>query len=233
MKTTKVYDIPTRLFHWLFAGLFIGATLITKTIDEESPLYAYHMLIGMTMLLIVILRVLWGIMGSRWARFSSFRLKPVELLQYVKDLLFSKTKRYVGHNPASSWATVVMFGLTVGLSATGYMMTQEVNRDFFKEIHEFCANAFIVVVIAHILGIFFHTFRHREAIGMSMIHGKKEVPTEAKSIQNTHFFAGVVFLCLVAAFVFYLYKNYDSQTQQLNLFNRTLQLGETEHTDHE
>jgi len=123
MNKKKIYDIPTRLFHWLFAGLFISAFLIAKNIDDDSPIYAYHMLIGMTMTVTVLLRIVWGIIGSRWAKFSSFALQHYALLGYTKDIFISKTKRYIGHNPASSWAALIMMALTFGLAGTGYMMT--------------------------------------------------------------------------------------------------------------
>ena len=65
MKKTKVYDLPTRLFHWLFAGLFLSAFLIAKVIDDDSPSYSYHMLLGVILGMIVFLRIIWGFVGSK------------------------------------------------------------------------------------------------------------------------------------------------------------------------
>lgn len=124
-----------------------------------------------------------------------------------------------------------MMALTFGLAGTGYMMTQDINSHFFKEIHELCANAFIVVVIAHIAGILFHTLRHKENIGLSMIDGKKAVSAEEKGIPNTHLLSGIVFVCLVGVFALHLYKNYDNSTQTLTMFGRDLHLGDTQQAD--
>lgn len=74
MKTTKVYDLPTRIFHWLFAATFVGAFFIAKVIDDDSPSYVFHMLLGLVLVLTVALRVVWGVVGSRYARFSSLSL---------------------------------------------------------------------------------------------------------------------------------------------------------------
>jgi cytochrome b561 len=59
MDKAKVYDLPTRLFHWLFAGLFIAAFAIAKLIDDESPWFSQHMLLGMTLFVTTLLRVVW------------------------------------------------------------------------------------------------------------------------------------------------------------------------------
>jgi len=87
------------------------------------------------------------------------------------------------------------------------------------------------VVIAHIAGILFHTLRHKENIGLSMIDGKKAVPVEEKEIQKTHLLSGIVFVCLVGFFAIYLYRNYDSHTQDLTVFGRVLHLGDSKQSD--
>ena len=231
MEKIKVYDLPTRIFHWLFAALFIAAFFIAKTIDDDSPVYSYHMLLGLTLAFSVILRAIWGFFGSRYARFSSFVLNPVDLVSYAKNLLTSKTQRYLGHNPASSWAALVMMGLSLGLATTGYFMAQDVNKEFFEEIHELFANTFIIVAIAHVAGIIFHTIRHREIIGLSMLHGKKDPVEGQPGMQKSHFGTAVLFVALIGTFVFYLNKNYNTATQELNFFGKILTLGENENAD--
>jgi cytochrome b len=228
MEKTKVYDLPTRLFHWLFVALFAGAFFIAKTMDDDSNLYPYHMMMGMTLALIVVLRVIWGMIGSRYARFTEFSLKPTALIGYFKNLLTGKTDRALGHNPASSWSALIMMGLALGLATTGILMAQDINKEFLEEIHELFANAFIVVVIGHVAGILFHMIRHRDGIALSMLHGKKNSIEGSEGIQKNHTVAGIIFLGIVAAFIFYLNQNYNPVTQNLNLFGTSLQLGENE-----
>lgn len=228
MEKVRVYDLPTRVFHILFAGLFIGAYFIVQVYDDESALYPYHMLLGIALVATVALRVIWGVIGSRYARFTSLSLGPKALLGYFRDIVTGKLTRSMGHNPASSWAAIVMMILAVGLGVTGYMMTQSGSGEVFEEVHELMANTFIVVVIAHVAGVILHTLRHRDGIGMSMIHGKKNPVGGAPGISHPHTIAGLTFLGVIGVFVFHLNKNYDPATQSLALFGSTYQLGESE-----
>ncbi len=234
MRTTKskVYDWPTRLFHWSFAGLFVGTFLIAKTIDDESPAFSYHMLLGLTLSGTVVLRILWGLIGSKYARFSSFALMPSELFHYFKSLLFGHTARRLGHNPASSWAALIMMTLAIGLGVTGYLMTSGGDKEAIEEIHELFANAFLVTAISHVAGVLLHTIRHRDGIALSMIHGGK-TPIEGESpITHSHAGAGLIYIAIVGVFALHLTKNYDPGTKRLNLFGSTLQLGESDNGEH-
>lgn len=223
---SKVYDIPTRLFHWIFSILFLSAFLIAKTFDDDSTQYPYHMLIGLTLGFVVLLRILWGLWGSRYARFSSFALHPRDLLFYFKNFFSKQSPRWLGHNPASSWAALVMMGLALGLAGTGYFMAQDLNKEVLEEVHELFANAFILVVIAHVAGVILHTLKHRDAIGLSMIHGKKVSASQETGIEKSHGGVGFIFLLLLFAFSFHLVQNYDANQGTLNFFGAQLQLGE-------
>lgn len=228
MKKIRVYDLPTTIFHWIFAILFLTAFGITKVVDDESALFTFHMLIGIMLFAVVVWRITWGFVGSKYARFSSFQLNPKDLLIYFRDFFTTKTKRYLGHNPASSWAAIIMFILALGLGLTGYMMAQGTGKDFYEDIHELMANAFIIVVIFHVVGILLHTFRHRDNIGLSMINGKKDALNDEPGIIKSHRLAALVFVAFVGLFAFLLSKNYNSRSQTLNFFGTVLQLGESE-----
>ncbi len=228
MTATKirVYDWPTRLFHWSFAGLFLSAFLIAKWIDDDSPTFAYHMLLGILLSSTVLLRGIWGLTGTRYARFASFALKPSDLFSYFKSLLTGRTERRLGHNPASSWAALLMMGLALGLGTTGYLMTTGGDKELIEEFHELVANAFIVVVIGHVAGVLLHMIRHRDGIGLSMIHGNKHPVSGESPITRTHPGVGFLYLLILAGFALHLVRNYDATAQSLNLFGTTLQLGE-------
>ncbi|NUN06946.1 MAG: cytochrome b/b6 domain-containing protein [Bdellovibrio sp.] len=227
MRSHLVYDLPTRLFHWLFSGLFLLSFVIAQTVDDESVIFSYHMLAGFMLGGLVVWRLLWGIVGSQHARFTGFNLNPLQLKDYFLGILSGSKKRWIGHNPASSWAAVTMFALALGLAITGYLMSTG-NKEAFEDIHEFLANTFIVVVVLHVAGIILHTVRHQDAIALSMIDGKKEAATSDTSIPSSRPFAAVLLVALVAAGGIYLFKNFDSQNQTLGIFGQTLQLGENE-----
>ncbi|MGZ3746668.1 MAG: cytochrome b/b6 domain-containing protein [Pseudobdellovibrionaceae bacterium] len=228
MKSQLIYDLPTRIFHWLFAGIFLTAFSIANTIDSDSPIFSYHMLAGLILSFLVLLRIFWGIVGTKHARFSGFALKPGDLISYFKGILSGDKKRWAGHNPASSWAALMMMGMALGLGGTGYLMASGPNKEIFEDIHELLANSFIVVVILHVAGIVLHTLRYREMIVLSMVSGKKSGVSSEEGIESSKSGVGTLFIGLLVVFSTYLFKNYDNQARTLQFFGTTLQLGENE-----
>lgn len=104
----RVWDVLIRIFHW---SLVLGFTIAYFTGEEESNLHLYS---GYAVLGLITLRVLWGFIGSRYARFSDFVHSPKAVKQYLKDLAAEKPEHYVGHNPAGGWMVLAMlFGLFV------------------------------------------------------------------------------------------------------------------------
>lgn len=229
MKTTRIYDLPTRFFHWSFAAFFLGAFFIAKVFEDDSAAYPYHMMLGLLLGLSILLRILWGFAGSRYALFSSFALAPRKVLTYFLDLFKPGAARYAGHNPASSWAALIMMALGLGLVTTGLLMATGGDKDQIKEIHELFANAFILVVIAHVAGVILHSWRHRDPIALSMIDGKKRDLGATEGIRVSHVGTALVYLALILAFAFQLARNYDSSQKRLNLFGTSLSLGDEEH----
>lgn len=227
MQKAKVYDLPTRLFHGLFAVLFVTAFAIAKQVDDESPWFSQHMLLGLTLFVVATLRIVWGVVGSRYARFSSFPLNPMALVEYFRDILSGQGRRYFGHNPASAWAALAMIGLSLGLGLTGYLMSTGAKEDF-EDVHELMANAFAFVVVAHIAGVILHGLRHQDGIAFSMIHGQKDSVEGAAPIPHSHPLWAMAMAGLVGLFAFHIYKNYDPIQSTTRVLGVSLQLGENE-----
>ncbi|MEZ5499065.1 MAG: cytochrome b/b6 domain-containing protein [Steroidobacteraceae bacterium] len=232
MRNQLVYDLPVRLFHWLFAGLFVAAYLIAST-AEDSAFFPWHMLAGLTLAFIVLARVAWGLLGTRHARFTSFRLNPADLVRYIVGQVTGRKTHVAGHNPASSWVAIVLMVLTLALGTTGYLMTSGANRESFEEIHEFLADAFLLIVVLHIAGVILHSLRHRDGFALSMVDGHKQDVSPAETIASPRSAIGVVFMAIVAAFAINVARNYDPASQSLEIFGTTLQLGEREGDDHD
>lgn len=228
MNRQLVYDLPTRIFHWLFASLFLTGFAIAKLVEDDSPWFNYHSMAGLVLGFLVLMRIGWGLTGSRHAQFRNFALNPADLVSYFKGILSGSKTRWAGHNPATSWAAVLMMSMALGLAVSGYLMTSGSDKETFEDVHELLANGFIVTVILHVAGIVLHTLRHKEMIGRSMVDGKKnDVPAD-QVIPSARSAAGVVLLGLVVVFVLQLVRNYDSQNGTLRFFGTTLQLGENE-----
>lgn len=220
-----VWDLPTRLFHWLLAAGVLGAFAIGNLVDDDQPAFAWHMLLGATAAFLVLLRIVWGLVGSRYARFGSFVFGPRAILDYFRGLLSKDTKSFVGHNPGSSVAIFAMLFLTVGAAVTGALMGS--GGEALEELHEVFANALIIVAGAHVAGVLLHTLRHRENLTGSMIAGTK-VGDEADAIRSSHPLVGLGFVALTAIWAVGLASGYDAQagTVRLPLLGTTLAVGE-------
>lgn len=226
------YDLPVRIFHSLFALFFILSFSIAKFVDDESKIYAFHMIGGIMMTGLVVLRIVWGLIGSKTAQFKNFNLRPSALFNYLQSVIFGHSERYLGHNPASSIVSVIMMIFTLTLFVTGLLMVNSVSKHFFEEIHEVAANLFLVSTIIHILGVMIHQMKHKDGIFMSMITGYKKGFFKEQSIDSHHSASGLAMLIVFCLFSLQILYSFDYQGQQLDLFSYKLQLGEKEHGNH-
>lgn len=229
-----IWDLPTRLFHWLLVVGFSVAAVLALVVGDDGPLFPYHAILGLTLALMVVLRVFWGLVGSRYARFSSFAYGPRALLAYLRGVLREGGARHAGHNPGSAWAIFAMLGLILALSATGLLLG--LGNEAIEELHELLAYSMVGVAVLHVLGVALHTVRQRENITASMIHGRKEAEAGA-GITAQHYVAATVFLVLSCAWAWGLLASYDaaSRSTKLPVIGVSVQLGEAEddrHLDH-
>lgn len=226
MASVRVYDLPTRVFHWLFAGLFITAFSIANLVDDESLRFPLHMLAGLGLVFVVLLRLLWSAVGTRHARLSDLALAPRQLLGYLKGVLSGGGRLWAGHNPASSWAALAMVLLALSLGVTGVMMAT--GNESVEDVHELLANGFLAVVLLHLAGLAIHALRHRDRLPAAMVTGGKqglpadEAPVAARPV------AAFAMLALAGLFGGYLWQHYDAQARTLDLAGYTLALGEGE-----
>jgi cytochrome b len=197
MPTTSIraWDLPTRLFHWTLAGLFLGAFAVAHLADEHRPTFAIHMLLGLILLAAIAFRLVWGFVGSRHARFASFLHSPAALAGYLKEALAGRDRPTVGHNPGASWAIYGMLLLPLALVTTGILA--QPRRELFEDLHGALGWVMMAAVAAHLAGIAWHTFRHRENIALAMITGERR-GEPADAIGSARPLAAVVFVALLA-----------------------------------
>jgi cytochrome b len=226
MTTVRVYDLPTRVFHWCFAALFVAAYAIANLVDDESARFAWHMLAGLALGVAVLLRLLWGVVGTRHARWSDLSLDPRQLAGYLKGVVAGGGRRWVGHNPASSWAALSMMALALALGASGLAMATGVAPEWVEEAHELMANGFLAVVLLHVAGLAVHVLRHRDALPLSMLSGRKrDLPVGTHDVPARSV-AAVLGLALLAGAGVQLLRAYDPAAGTLTVFGATLALGE-------
>jgi cytochrome b len=227
MKRVLIWDLPTRLFHWLLSSGFIVAATISLLLGDDSPLFPYHAIIGLIIALMVCLRVIWGVVGTRYARFGTFVFGPGAVMEYMKSTIVGGGKRYVGHNPGSAVAIFALLALVLAMAITGVMLGQ--GNESVKDLHEILAWVAVGCVVVHVLGVAFHTLRHRENIVASMIHGKKDAEP-SDEIASSKPVIAVMFLAIAGAWAVGLIRNYNpsTKTTTLPLIGTVLQLGENE-----
>lgn len=228
MSSPRIYDLPTRVFHWTFAGLFVFAYAVGSTFDEDSPRFVLHMLAGGLLATAVLLRLLWGVVGTRHARLSDFSLSPVALWGYLRGVLSGRAPTWTGHNPASSWAALAMMGLGLGMAATGLMMVAGVAPQAVEEVHEVLANAFLAVALLHVAGVVVHVLRHRDALPLSMVTGRKRGIPAGETDVRPHAGVALVFVAVLAAMGAGVASRYDASRGRVTLFGQTLMLREAD-----
>lgn len=195
-RPTLVWDFPTRAFHWLLALSFTGA-FVTGDSERWRDV---HVTLGYTVAGLIAFRLLWGIVGTRYARFSSFSFGPRAVLEYVKSLLTPAPRHYVGHNPAGSWAIYLLLALGLLAAASGYATYVELGgEEAFEDLHEGLANAMLALVFIHIAGVAVSSLLHRENLARAMVSGRKKAAA-GEGIRRAHWVIGVMLITGVVAF---------------------------------
>ena len=170
MNRVVVWDLPTRVFHWLFTGTLVASLGIALIADDKSSVFQLHMLLGLIAAFMVLLRMVWGLVGSQYARFGSFLFGSRAFVDYLLGVVRGTGERHIGHNPGSAYSIYVMLLMSLGLALSGLLMS---SWKALEELHEVMAYALLVAAGAHIAGIVVHTIRHQENIARSMSDGKK------------------------------------------------------------
>ena len=168
-KRVLVWDLPTRAFHWLLAASFLGAFVTA----ESERFRDVHVTLGYTMLGLIGFRLLWGMIGTRYARFSAFTFGPRSVVRYLKSLFTRSPQHHLGHNPAGSWAIYALLTLAVMTGLSGYAVYNDIGGGWAGELHEAMANAMLAVVIVHIAGVAVSSLIHRENLARAMVGGYK------------------------------------------------------------
>jgi cytochrome b len=164
-----VWDVPLRLFHWLFALSFAGA-FVTAEAERYRDV---HALLGYTMLALLAFRLVWAFVGTRYARLASFAFGPKAVIAYLRSLAALRPIHYVGHNPAGSWAIYALVALALITGASGYGLVLAGDGGFIEDLHEASANAMLALVAVHIAGVVVSSLMHRDNLVRAMITGYK------------------------------------------------------------
>lgn len=167
--TVAVWDRFVRVFHWSLVLLFVTAYMTGNKIEW------LHLGAGYAIAALILLRIGWGFVGPRHARFSDFVRPPGEVLAYLWDIARGRARRYLGHNPAGGAMVLALLTLLVATGVTGYMMTTDAfwGAQWVEDVHGTLANLTLAVVVVHVAGVLAASIQHRENLVRSMITGRK------------------------------------------------------------
>ncbi|MEJ8836984.1 cytochrome b/b6 domain-containing protein [Ramlibacter sp. AN1133] len=189
----RVWDLPTRLFHWLLAICVIGLVVTGKV---GGPATEWHARIGATVLALLLFRLVWGFIGGRWSRFRTFVYAPGSVMAYISGR--AHPDHLVGHNPLGAGSVFAMLLVLLAQAATGLFTDDEAG--FTGPLNRFVSTArglaltsyhrnagqwlVLALVALHIAAIVFYERRKREQLVRPMITGDKEVAHPAPSARD-------------------------------------------------
>lgn len=182
----KIWDLPTRLYHWLQALLFIG--LAASGFSGNGP----HIYLGLALFSLILWRLIWGFIGSDTSRFSQFVSSPRSALQYLRGKIQPKP----GHNPLGSWMvigmiTTLFIQCITGLVIAGFFDaipgSEVLLTDGVFEVsgvaHGIAARMLVVCVVLHLLAIMTYKLRSKPLV-LAMITGKQNHTPSVESFES-------------------------------------------------
>ncbi|GAB4061803.1 cytochrome b/b6 domain-containing protein [Uliginosibacterium sediminicola] len=190
-----VWDLPTRVFHWSLALSFTGAYLTS----EGEHWRAVHVMFGYTLLGLIVFRVLWGLIGTRHARFASFVTGPARIKSYLQSLRKNQPEHHAGHNPAGALAIVLMLVGGLATVTLGLLAYNDIGPEWIGDVHAVIANCMLALVGVHIAGVVLSSYLHRENLARAMLTGYKR-GTAGEGIRGTRRAVGVLLLLAVLGF---------------------------------
>ena len=184
IKQVKVWDGLVRGFHWLMLLSFVGAY-----VTSQSGMQQTHILIGYFIFLLLIVRIVWGFIGSKHARFSDFVALPSHVWAYLQASFRNKPPHYLGHNPAGGWMVLALIGALLLISVSGVILTSVIEFEGpllnllsgmsdqwayrYEELHEVALDILWLLIAGHLVGVVVASIQHKENLPRAMVSGYK------------------------------------------------------------
>ena len=189
----RVWDPMVRAFHW---SLVATVALAWLSADEVQPV---HEVAGYVVAGLIAFRLVWGMIGGRYARFSQFVKGPGSTLTYLRTMLRGAERRHIGQNPAGAAMIVALLLSLSGTALTGWLSAdparvamlpdmprivtpawaddgREEEEETLEDLHEVLANLSLFLVALHVGGVLLSSLRHRENLVHAMVTGRKRAP---------------------------------------------------------
>jgi cytochrome b len=196
VQSVRVWDLPTRVFHWVLAATIVGS-LVSGKIGGAAAVW--HFRFGYVVFALLLFRLVWGFVGGRWSRFTNFFYSPLTILRYLRGRSRADEHHEVGHNPLGSlsvFALLVFLALQV---ATGLVADDEIAN--VGPLNRFVANAvalkatawhkhvgqwvLIVLVLTHVAAIVYYLRVKKTNLVRPMLLGDKPLPRGVPASHDT------------------------------------------------
>ena len=211
MRSVKVWDLPTRIFHWVLVASILLA-YFTSSGRPRGFLFGLHLIGGYSVVLLLVFRLVWGVLGGEHARFASFLRGWTAVQEHARRLAALTPGRKLGHNAIGGWMIVLMLGTLLAIVTTG-LLAQGVTGgagplsrvlpvglvEPVGAVHQWLGTAILVLAALHVAGVLAESFLNRENLVRAMITGKKyvEAARDAYAAPRTR----AVLLLLLLAFL--------------------------------
>jgi len=206
----RIWDLPTRVFHWTLVVL-----IFTSWLSAKLDWMRIHVLCGYSILTLLLFRIVWGFIGSDTARFASFLKHPFAAIHHLLHLARREPDTEVGHNAAGGWMVVVMLAILMVQTITGLCANDDVltegplarivgkdRSDWLTHVHSVNFTLIEIVVAAHVLAIVTYRLLKGHNLLWPMITGKKRLPGATPAPRLMHPVLGMVVLVAAALAVF-------------------------------
>lgn len=213
--TVRIWDLPTRLFHW---ALFVAVVGLIITGNVGNEWMVWHFRLGYCVMTLLLFRFVWGLIGGRWSRFASFIYAPSTLVAYLKGQ--GKPEHSAGHNPLGAGSVFALLGFLALQVGTGLISDDEIVNQgplarfvsgarvslatwWHKDVGKWVIAALIVL---HIAAILFYLFKKKENLIQPMIQGDKQMPAPVQPSQDnvSSRIVALVVLAVCAGFVYWV-----------------------------
>lgn len=192
--SVRVWDVPTRLFHWLLA-LLVGVSWYTGS--KAGSLLEWHYRSGYAILALLLFRVAWGFFGGWWARFASFVRGPSAAIHHIQDLFSPRDLKDIGHNPIGGWMVLAILLILLGQVGTGLFLNDSdmgltggpyadyvsgALRSTLASFHALNSKLILAVIALHVAAIVIYLIWKGENLIGAMITGRKHLDPELGSV---------------------------------------------------
>jgi len=180
----RVWDLPTRLFHWVLVALIV---LLYATGEYDVLDMRWHFWAGYATLALLLFRVLWGFLGSQTSRFRDFVRGPFAVAAYVRALFSTNRKPSVGHNPLGGWSVLALLLCVAVQSVTGLFSSDEIDSDgpfvahvsvktvkLMTRLHNWNENVLLLLIALHVAAVLFYLLVKHDNLITPMFTGRKQ-----------------------------------------------------------